>query len=57
MFIYRIVSLDLRANMSAEVEMLCNQAECDFQNPRRMAVVKDKMYIVHDGTMISVYEG
>ena len=54
---FRLVSLDLRTNMSAEVEVLCNQAECDFQHPERITVVKDKMYIVHDLIAITVSKG
>ena len=43
--------------MSTEVEVLCNQAECDFQDPKRMTVVKDKMYILHTDSKISVSKG
>ena len=55
--ISRIVSLDLKADMSTEVEILCNQAECHFQHPEKMTVVKDKMYILRFSSGISVSKG
>ena len=56
-FICRIVSLDLRTNVSAEVEMLCNQDDCSLEEPERMAVVKNKMYIYQNIKKISVFKG
>ena len=55
--ISRIVSLDLKANMSTEVEILCNQNDCSLSDPYDMAVVKDRMFISHHPFMISVFEG
>ena len=55
--ISRIVSLDLKANMSTEVEILCNQNDCGLPDLYDMAVVKDQMYISHQPSMISVFEG
>ena len=43
--------------MSSEVEILCNQNDCGLVRPKRIAVVKDQMYIYHEDTKISVYEG
>ena len=43
--------------MSTEVEVLCNQAECDFQSSKRMAVVKDKMHVLLGYTKVSVSKG
>ena len=48
--------MDLRANVSSEVEILCNQTECSLKNPATMAVAKDQMY-VSLGEEISVFEG
>ena len=56
-FIYRTVSLDLIANVSSVVKILCNQNSCDLVNPRRMAVVKGQMYILHNKFKISLFEG
>ena len=56
MFIYRIVSLDLGANMSAEVEILCNLNNCGLMNPVSMAMVKDHIYIYQLMHKISVFE-
>ena len=58
MFIYRIVSLDMNTNISSEVEILCNQTDCGVTEPFRMAVMKNKMYIlVGVQKKISVFEG
>ena len=57
MCINRIVSLDLRANVSSEVEILCNVTNCGLVNPYRMAVVKNLMYVLQDKKNVSVFEG
>ena len=51
------MSLDLIANVSSVVEILCSQKNCDLVNPKRMAVgKKDQMYILHDKKRISLFE-
>ena len=58
MFIYRIVSLDMNTNISSEAEILCNQADCGVIKPFRMAVMKDKMYVIENAQRkISSFEG
>ena len=57
MYICRIVSLDLGANLSSEVEILCHKADCGLINPMGMAVVKDHIYILQVGGRISMLEG
>ena len=58
LFIYRIVSLDMNASISSEVEILCNQADCDLSQPVQMEVLKNSMYVVDSGRKkISVFEG
>ena len=58
MLIYRIVSLDLNASVSSDVEILCNQTDCGVTEPFRMAVVKDEMYVIEsEQKKISAFEG
>ena len=42
--------------MSSEVEILCNQADCDLEKPIRISVVKDQMFIVQE-RVVQVFEG
>ena len=58
MFIYRIVSLNMNASISSEVEILCKQTGCSLIKPTRIAVMKDKMYVIRSAHKnISVFEG
>ena len=54
---YRIVSLDMNTKISSEVEILCNKADCGLIEPTRMAVMKDKMYVIESAQKISAFEG
>ena len=54
---FRIVSLDLRTNMSTEVEILCKETDCSLLGPNRMTLVKDQMYILHNTLKVSLLEG
>ena len=50
--------MDLRANVSSEIEILCKQTDCGLVKPYRMAVVKNKMYIVQNQiNKVPVFEG
>ena len=58
LFIYRIVSLDMNANISSEVEILCSQGDCSLIEPIRIAVMKDKMYVIENSKRtVSVFKG
>ena len=43
--------------MSSEVEILCDQADCGLVRPKRMAVVKEQMFVLQRDGKISVFEG
>ena len=48
----------MNASISSEVEILCNQEDCGVTEPFRMAVMKDKMYVIERPlTKISAFEG
>ena len=47
----------MNANISSEVEILCNKADCGLIEPTRMAVMKDKMYVIESAQKISAFEG
>ena len=48
----------MNTKISSEVEILCNQADCGLIKPFRMAVMKDKMYVLEGGQKkLSVFEG
>ena len=48
----------MNANISSEVEILCSQGDCSLIEPIRIAVMKDKMYVIENlKRTVSVFEG
>ena len=48
----------MNANISSDVEILCNQADCGLVEPSRMFMMKDKMYVLEGAQKkISAFEG